>query len=85
MNGPAICLENQYAPVGRNINDAKLLDSMLDLFILVEPLEHCQQNHSSHCHAEKPPELLRTRTVDVVERKLVSCPPSCDYIALSYV
>ncbi|KAH7393000.1 heterokaryon incompatibility protein-domain-containing protein [Pyrenochaeta sp. MPI-SDFR-AT-0127] len=85
MTGPAICLDTASAPADRKGNNAKILHSMLDVSLLLKPLEHCQSNHGEYCHAVKPAELQTTRMVDVVERKVVPCPMDCDYIALSYV
>lgn len=85
MTGPAICMDTQSAPPDRVGNNAKLLHSSLDLDLLLKPLEHCQKNHGEYCRAAKPAELQTTRMIDVVDRKVVPCPPNCDYIALSYV
>lgn len=85
MSGPAICYETESAPPRRNMRNARPLDSMLDLSILVKPLEHCEWNHGSSCNVPIPPELLKARMIDIVQRKVIPCPPDCDYVALSYV
>ncbi|KAF2735816.1 HET-domain-containing protein [Polyplosphaeria fusca] len=85
MDGPAICYETQSAPHGRSMRNAKPVQCKLDLSMLIEPLEHCEREHRGTCHVRAPPELLKTRMIDITERKVVPCPPDCDYIALSYV
>jgi hypothetical protein len=85
MTGPAICMDTKLLPSDRSINNARLLDCTLDTSILLKALEYCEQHHGAECRAEKPSELLTTRMIDVVERKVVPCPENCDYIALSYV
>lgn len=85
MTGPAIALETQCTPPDRRLLNVKRLESVLDLDLLLKPLQHCEQNHVECSRVEKPVELLTTRMVDVLERKVVSCPQNCDYVALSYV
>jgi hypothetical protein len=85
MTGPAICLDTKSAPPERNMYVSKRLESVLDLSILLQPLEHCEQHHGDYCYSDKPLELLTTRMIDVHQRIVVPCPQNCDYIALSYV
>jgi hypothetical protein len=85
MSSPAIAMETSCTPTDRRFNNAKPISSVLDLSLLLKGLELCEQLHGTYCRAEKPSELLTTRMIDVDERKVVRCPPDCDYIALSYV
>ncbi|KAI1435586.1 heterokaryon incompatibility protein-domain-containing protein [Xylaria sp. CBS 124048] len=85
MNGPAICLESRFAAADRTLLNHRPLENSLDTSLFGKALDHCLQNHSGSCSAEKPLELLTARMVDVVERTVIPCPPDCDYIALSYV
>jgi len=85
MTGPAICMDTALVTSDRVMNNAKMLSSMLDTSLLLKALEHCEQHHGDECRTTKPPELLTTRMIDVIERKVTPCPPDCDYIALSYV
>ncbi|KAF2655382.1 HET-domain-containing protein [Lophiostoma macrostomum CBS 122681] len=85
MTGPAICYETKSAPPARNMRNARPLKRMIDLSELVKPLNICQQNHYSSCNVPKPKELVKARMIDIVDRKVIQCPPDCDYIALSYV
>lgn len=85
MTGPAIAMETQCAPLDRRTMNARPLNSTLDLSILSRLLEHCESKHGDYCRSKKPTELLTTRMVDVQERRVIQCPPDCDYIALSYV
>lgn len=64
---------------------SRRLESVLDLSILLEPLEHCEKHHGDYCYSDKPAELLKTKMIDVEKRMVVKCPEKCDYIALSYV
>jgi hypothetical protein len=85
MVGPAIGYETKSAPPGRNMRNSRPLNQMVDLPELIKPIEHCQQNHHSLCVMSKPKELLKARMIDIVDRKVIQCPPDCDYVALSYV
>ncbi|KAH7087302.1 heterokaryon incompatibility protein-domain-containing protein [Paraphoma chrysanthemicola] len=85
MTGPALSLDTKSALPDRIYNNAKALTSMLDLSLLLQPLEHCQEHHGDVCFAIRPPELLTTRMIDVHRREVVPCPVECDYVALSYV
>jgi hypothetical protein len=82
--GPAIALESRFAAPDRTACSPRPLENKLDLSILLQALNHCLHTHN-RCHAEKPPELLTTQMVDVVERTVIPCPQDCDYVALSYV
>ena len=85
MTGPAIAMETRCAPADRRTMNARPLDCKLDLSILARLLDHCEQSHGDYCRSKKPAELLTARMVDVEKRRVISCPPECDYIALSYV
>lgn len=85
MTGPIIALESRFAAPDRTVNSLRPLEYALDLSILRQGLNYCLQTHGNHCHGEKPPELLTTQMIDVVERTVIPCPLNCDYVALSYV
>lgn len=85
MNGPVIAMETRCAPIDRRTMNARPLDSTLDLSILPQLLDHCEQSHGDYCRSHKPAELLTARMIDVEERLVIACPVNCDYIALSYV
>jgi hypothetical protein len=85
MAGPAICMDTASASSDRRINNARRLESVLDLSLLLKPLERCEQHHGRYYHSTKPPELLTTRMVDVLDQKVIPCPEDCDYVTLSYV
>jgi hypothetical protein len=85
MTGPAIAMETRCAPADGRTMNARALDSTLDLSILPRLLDHCEQSHGDYCRSKKAAELLTARMVDVEERRVIVCPPDCDYIALSYV
>ena len=83
--GPAIGMQTAQLPTERSTFNAKIVESKLDVSLLLKALEHCQESHGSDCSMEKPAEILTTLTIDVEARVVVPCPKDCDYIALSYV
>jgi len=85
MTGPAIRMDTIFLQNDRIANKARPLNSLLDTATLLEALEHCECHHGDRCRTEKPLELLGTRMINIVERKVVPCPKDCDYIALSYL
>jgi hypothetical protein len=85
MTGASIALESRFAAPDRTVDSLKPLENPLDLSILRQGLNYCLQTHGNRCHGKKPPELLTTQMIDVVERNVIPCPPNCDYVALSYV
>ncbi|KAI0841490.1 HET-domain-containing protein [Hypoxylon sp. FL0890] len=48
-------------------------------------LTRCEKEHSTSCRVEWSDQLLLCKMIDVSSRQIVSCPPQCRYIALSYV
>lgn len=48
-------------------------------------VEECRGTRGEACGLPTAPELLSTRTADVLERRIVDCTPGCVYAALSHV
>ncbi|KAI1413579.1 HET-domain-containing protein [Hypoxylon sp. FL1857] len=48
-------------------------------------MTRCEREHSTTCRVEWSDQLLLCKMIDVSSRQIVSCPPRCRYIALSYV
>lgn len=85
MAGESVALATDDASPGRKVGNARLLSPYLDYTLPRKALETCLREHATTCRVGSPRELLDTRMIDVVNRKTVSCPEQCDYIALSYV
>jgi hypothetical protein len=85
MTGPAIALESRFAASDRTLFGLRPLENTLDWSRVRQALNYCLERHRNYCHVEKPPELVTTRMIDVVERTVIPCPRDCDYVALSYV
>ncbi|KAI1104679.1 HET-domain-containing protein [Jackrogersella minutella] len=48
-------------------------------------IDRCEGEHSASCRVVWSDQLLICKMIDVSSRQIVSCPPQCRYIALSYV
>lgn len=81
--GAAIAL-SRGQEAGR-ANKARVVGGGIDLSGLRAQMEVCGDTHGDACRSHATPELLSTRMVDVVARRVVACPPGCVYAALSYV
>ncbi|SPO00814.1 related to tol protein [Cephalotrichum gorgonifer] len=81
MCSAAIALEGQE---GR-VNNARMLGKEIDVAALRASLEDCQERHGDACRPYRLGNVRPARMVDVRARKVVPCPPTCDYAALSYV
>lgn len=83
--GAAITSSEGAAGMEGRVNNARVVQEKIDFSALRARMEECNDTHGEACKSHSTPELLSTRMVDVVERRVVPCPPGCVYAALSYV
>lgn len=57
----------------------------VDFSLLRQWMRRCEEHHDAKCQVQWADELLTCMMIDVHHRKIVSCPPKAQYIALSYV
>lgn len=86
MTGESIALDSRHLPMkGKATSyNARCVDSIIDFKPLKVALDNCLQSHPT-CQLRFHQELSTTRMIDVAARKVVACPPQCEYLALSYV
>ncbi|KAK5993738.1 hypothetical protein PT974_07175 [Cladobotryum mycophilum] len=85
MLGEAIALDSRYVFPGRTLKNAQLVAPGIDFSRVKRALRDCEDNHGSGCQPNDAAQLQTTLMLDVRSRKVIPCPPKCDYIALSYV
>ncbi|KAF4984894.1 hypothetical protein FZEAL_47 [Fusarium zealandicum] len=85
MTGEAIALVSHQVCPNRTMGNAHLVSPMIDFESIKHRLTFCDEKHNGRCKALFAKEILTTRMIDVERRIVVSCPPNCEYIALSYV
>ncbi|KAI0482774.1 HET-domain-containing protein [Xylariaceae sp. FL0804] len=83
--GGAIALDSSQTFPGRRLMNARLVNDLLDLPAIAKVLDTCSLTHGQQCQTGWPAEMATVRFIDVLERKVVSCPGRCEYVALSYV
>jgi hypothetical protein len=62
-----------------------ILGDSLDFDLLRSWLSRCSENHGSGCAPDTVTDDFCLRVIDVGSRRVVEAPPSCRYLALSYV
>ncbi|KAI1760672.1 HET-domain-containing protein [Hypoxylon sp. FL1150] len=78
-------LSNKTPAPARPGLSARERGSLWDPDVVKAWMSRCEREHSGPCHVTWSDQLLICNMIDVSFRRIVSCPPQCHYIALSYV
>jgi hypothetical protein len=74
-----------YSGVKRLALAARDVGRDVDYVLLKSWIERCRTGHGVACRREWDDRVLSCRMIDVHQRQVIDCPPSCEYVALSYV
>jgi Heterokaryon incompatibility protein (HET) len=82
--GKSFGLSSESAGVTRTALRVRRVNGQINLDLLKNWIEKCISTHEQ-CKSEWSNEMLICSMIDVQNLQIVSCPPNCEYLALSYV
>lgn len=81
----AFGLSSQNPALDRRALSARATHPYIDYSLCRQWLDECRSKHGITCQRSWSDDLRTSRMIDVEARRIIPCPPNCDYVALSYV